>query len=456
MNASLHVPAQAILRFVHRLARQDVCLHGFELRHGGEIRAEGYYAPFAKGAPHRMYSVSKSMVSLAVGLLAAEGKIDVSRPIAAYFPERLPQTPDPRLLRVTVRDMLRMTTCYARTVYADGVDADWTQPFFTAEATHEAGTVFAYDTSSTQTLGALCEKAAGMGLLAYLDDRVFQPIGATDAKRWLKDPCGTPQGGTGLLMSLRDLGKVAQLVMDGGAGLLPAAYLAEATSMQSATPFEAFPEIRHGYGLQFWRNRAGYSMYGMGGQLAICCPQKRLLLSTIGDTRLDADGVQHLYDAFFDEVYGAQTDAAPDADAEEALARVLAGLRVGAVPHDPGTAVSFAPVYRMEPNALGLTAVRFTDHAVTLVREGAAHTLAYGVGEVREGVLQNTPCLVSGGFARPGLLRVRCHLIGDAPCGMELLLAPRGAQLSVQARRSINPLTEGYEGFAGGVAMPTT
>lgn len=106
------ISSEAMLRFVERLEREDVCLHGFELRQDGEIRAEGYYAPFAKGQPHRMYSVSKSMVALALGLLLGEGRLRLTDHIVDFFPEALPAAPDPRLLRMTIEDMLRMTTCY--------------------------------------------------------------------------------------------------------------------------------------------------------------------------------------------------------------------------------------------------------------------------------------------------------------------------------------------------------
>ena len=111
------ISSEAMLRFVERLEREDVCLHGFELRQDGEIRAEGYYAPFAKGQPHRMYSVSKSMVALALGLLLGEGRLRLTDHIVDFFPEVLPAAPDPRLLRMTIEDMLRMTTCYRRTTY---------------------------------------------------------------------------------------------------------------------------------------------------------------------------------------------------------------------------------------------------------------------------------------------------------------------------------------------------
>lgn len=438
---------QAVGRFVERIAREDVCMHAFELRHRGLVRAEGYYAPFAKGAPHRMYSISKSMVALAVGCLAADGKLSLDEGIAAYFPEYAGKDTSPQLLRLTIRDTLRMATCYRATTYKEGIDRDWAAPFFTARPSHEPGTVFAYDTSATQVLGALCERQSGMGLLDFLTVRVFAPIGAADEKRWLADPSGVAQGGTGLCMSLRDLGKVAQLVMDGGRGIVPAAFLREATGKQIDTPLQGNPEERHGYGYQFWRTRAGWAMYGMGGQLAIGCPQRQLLLCTIADTRLDPYGVQRIYDAFFEEIYDVPIE-------ETQPCRTLSGLRVGELPHDERFAVPLMPAYAMQSSPLRLEVVRFEAGRITLVRDGAMHCFDHVPGTVRQGTLLGTPCLVSSGWYAPGALRLRCHFIGDAPCGMELLLVERDGRLTVQSRRSSGPLTAGYEGFACGQAAP--
>ena len=60
------VSSASILRMLDRLEKENVCLHGFELRVGGSVRAEGYYAPFRKGGMHRMYSVSKTFTSAAI------------------------------------------------------------------------------------------------------------------------------------------------------------------------------------------------------------------------------------------------------------------------------------------------------------------------------------------------------------------------------------------------------
>ena len=71
-NQALKARVQA---FADRLAREDVNMHGFILSVNGVEKAKAYYAPFREGEPHRMYSVSKTMTALAVGLLTDAGKL---------------------------------------------------------------------------------------------------------------------------------------------------------------------------------------------------------------------------------------------------------------------------------------------------------------------------------------------------------------------------------------------
>ena len=185
--------ATRVENFVSRLKREDVCMHGFILDVRGEVKATAYYPPFEEGEAHRMYSVSKSATALAIGLLLDEGKISLDDCIADYFRDFLPEKPDARLMRLKIRDMLRMATCYRATVYRE-TDDDWTKPFFTAASTHEPGTVFHYDTGCSQVLAALVARLTGRQVMDYLTARVFTPLGADDEKHWLRDPAGTCQG----------------------------------------------------------------------------------------------------------------------------------------------------------------------------------------------------------------------------------------------------------------------
>ena len=432
--------------FVNRLRREDVCMHGFILSVGGEIKATAYYAPFAEGQPHRMYSVSKTMTALAVGMLMGDGKLTLDDPVAGFFPDLLPETPDPRLLRLTIRDMLRMATCYRQTAYREGIDEDWTRPFFTGTPTHEPGTVFHYDTGCSQVLASLVQRLSGQHVIDFLNDRLFAPIGANDEKFWLRDPAGNCQGGTGLCMSLRDLHKVARLVMEGGGGLIPRWFCEEMGKTHILNPLGPTREESSGYGWQVWMTRCGWVMYGMGGQLAIVCPEKDVLLCTIADTRLEQGGVQRIHDAFFEEIY-------PYVGIED-MAPVTLSLTAHAVDHDPAFAMDAAgPFVFEEGNRLGLRSVALCGHELRWENALGSHTLRFGVGENVVDVFPgwpDIPTMCSGGWIDEGLLRVRCYLIGNAPCGVDMLLCFKGDSLTVHARRSSDPATNGYDGVATG------
>ena len=292
-----------ILRFAERLHNEDVNLHGFLLSVSGRQIAKAYCAPFREGQPHRLYSVSKTFTGIAVGMLAEDGLLSLDQRIAGFFQDWLPEDPSPYLLHLTVRDMLRMSTCYRRTAYREGVDTNWARSFFTGSPDHEPGMVFSYDTGCSQVLAALVKRVSGQEVFDFLEDRLFIPLGCRDPRKWLRDPSGCCQGGTGLCLSLRDLHRVSECLLRGGDGLVPRWYAEEMGKKKIGTDLQDKPEERCGYGWQCWRTRAGWAMYGMGGQLSVICPDRRAVLSTVADTRLDPFGVQRIYDAFFDEIW---------------------------------------------------------------------------------------------------------------------------------------------------------
>ena len=57
--------------FTGRCRKEDINLHGFILSVRGQEKVKAYYAPFREGAPHRMYSVSKTTE----GTLWQEGRV---------------------------------------------------------------------------------------------------------------------------------------------------------------------------------------------------------------------------------------------------------------------------------------------------------------------------------------------------------------------------------------------
>lgn len=442
-----HRLAARVDRFADRLRKEDVNLHGFILTVDGQEKAKAYYAPFEEGQPHRMYSVSKTMTGIAVGMLIDDGKLSLDDHIADAFKDWLPEQPDGKLLRLTLRDMLRMATCYRWTTYREGVDDNWARTFLTGSPTHEPGTVFHYDTGCSQALAALVKRVSGLEVIDFLEERLFGPLGCQDRRYWLKDPSGCCQGGTGLCMSLRDMHRVALCLLNGGEGVVPAWYAREMGAKHIETLLQVNEEERYGYGWQCWRTRAGWSMYGLGGQLAVVCPGKRTVLSTIGDTRLDPFGVQRIYNAFFEELY-------PYIGQEDMPPAALA-LETCAVPDEPACGLTKTADYVFpQDNQLGLRTLRLEGDCLYYENARGPVCLPFGRGRNRAVPYPgwpSVPALSAGGWVEPDLLRVRCFAVGDAPCGFDMLLRFSPGSVTVQCRKSHDPVTEGYDGVATGI-----
>jgi len=176
--------------FLERIQREEVNLHGFMLTVRGVEKVSAYYEPFREGQPHRMYSVSKTMVACAIGMLMEDGSLKLDDHIVDFFQDLLPEKVSPYLAHLTIRDMLRMATCYRATAYREYVDHDWTAPFFTGRPDHEPGTVFNYDTGNSQVLASLVRRLSGKEVIDFLEDRLFRPLGCEDRRYWLRDPSG--------------------------------------------------------------------------------------------------------------------------------------------------------------------------------------------------------------------------------------------------------------------------
>ncbi|WP_215695855.1 serine hydrolase domain-containing protein [Clostridium sp. MCC353] len=324
------VPSGAVLSCLKRLAEQNVPLHSLLLYRKGKVITEAYSFPYEKHSLHRMYSITKSFTSLAVGLLADKGLIGLDDPVIKYFEEYLPQTVHPWLASMTIRDMLEMKTCHEGTTYKKDLTKNWVESFFITEPDHRPGTIFSYDTSSAHTLCALVEKLTGMELLEFLKGECLNEIGFSAESYVKKDPFGVSIGGSGLMATPMDLLKTGILLLRqgeyGGRQIYPKWYLEEAVKCQTQTAGSRNCEDeRQGYGYQFWQFRHGcFGCYGMGGQFVLCCPQQELVCVTTADTLAVTGGHQQVLDAVFDCIfpYLDMEEDGKEGELEEYLARL--------------------------------------------------------------------------------------------------------------------------------------
>ena len=196
-------------------------------------------------APIETMSITKSVVSLAVGMLIGDGKIaSLDAPLSTWYPE----WKDGKRSRVTLRHVMTHTTGIEKRkgkqfrLYPDRLQRARSAPI-----ADEPGKVFSYSNESTQLLAGIVKSACGKPIDVYLQERLFAPLGITGWS-WDKDKSGSVQTWYGLALTARDLAKLGMLMLaDGrwdGKPIVAASYVKQATS----PAIESAPL----YGLLWW------------------------------------------------------------------------------------------------------------------------------------------------------------------------------------------------------------
>jgi len=230
-------------------AAEDADSHGLVLLRNGRLVGEWYFG--SHRSPIEAMSATKSVTSLAVGLLLQDGKLrSLDEPVATFFPEWNTGT----RASVTVRHLLNHTSGLVadRTTEAIYASPDFVKHALQSEVT-QPGEAFFYNNSAVNLLAGVVGVAAGKRMDLYLQERLFNPLGITDVT-WTLDPAGNPHGMSGLQIHPADFAKLGQLMLDGGVWqgkrLLDAGWVAQST----ARPSQPFNPM---CGLLWWLTSSG-------------------------------------------------------------------------------------------------------------------------------------------------------------------------------------------------------
>lgn len=298
------ISSSAILAFVEAADREIDAMHSFMLVRHGQVVAEGWWAPYDAKTPHVLYSLSKSFTSTAVGLAIAEGKLSLDDEVLKFFPEDAPAQPSANLRSMRVRDLLRMSTGHQTEapLRSDGPESpmrgqSWTKKFLAHPVPFKPGTHFLYNSPATYMLSAIVQKVTGMTVLDYLRPKLFDPLGFENPS-WVTSPQGITAGAYGLLARTEEIASFGQLYLQKGTWkgrqLIPAAWIEEATAMQTSNGSSPKSDWDQGYGYQFWRCRHGlYRGDGAFGQYCIVMPELDAVVAITSGVR-DMQSVMNL------------------------------------------------------------------------------------------------------------------------------------------------------------------
>lgn len=320
-------------------------IHALVVYKDGEKIIDVAAPPYSSAYKRQMYSISKSFTSTAIGIASDAGLLSVDDRICDIFPDKMPENPDEKLLKMKVHHLLSMNTGHAECVYPRIVNSDDpAAEFLRQEVEFEPGTHFVYNNAATFMLSAIITRVTGMSMLDYLYPRLFKKIGI-EPECWLAVK-GINDGGVGLFVSVEELAKLGVLYLNGGVyngeRILSEDWVRLAQTAHSDNSMNGNPDWTAGYGYQFWCNRReGYRGDGAMGQLCVILPERGIVAAVVGETADMQTELDRLFELVYAVAGGSDTACSAELD--------------GIYPPLSGGFEPYSRYYRLDGNVMGLT-----------------------------------------------------------------------------------------------------
>ena len=173
-----------------------------------------------------------------------------------------------------------------------------------------------YSTGSTHLLSAILTKATASSTLEFGRRHLAEPLGIS-LPEWMRDPQGIYFGGNEMLLTPRDMVKIGELYLRGGAldghRIVPESWVAASFTPRGRSRFSG---RQYGYG--WWiRELAGHDVYyawGYGGQFIFIVPDLELVVAMTSSSEPGSERRGHLgalYDMVEEAIIPAVGDLLP-------------------------------------------------------------------------------------------------------------------------------------------------
>ena len=276
------------------------------------IQYEGYGSGAERDSIVTSFSMAKSFTSALVGIAIAEGHIgSVYDPITDYLPELLER--DPQFSAITIQDLLRMSSGikYREFTFFNG---DNTKTYYYPDLRELAledtfiiaqpREYFLYNNYHPLLLGMILERATGVPVAEYLEQKIWRQIGTEFSGSWSLDERGFEKMESGINSRAIDFAKFGRLYLNNGnwegEQVIPEDWVS--ASIQENLDFEEPAYYGEDFGRKIHEiSEGGYYQYmwyglhrdggaddffaeGNHGQIIYVSPQANLIIVRNGET----------------------------------------------------------------------------------------------------------------------------------------------------------------------------
>ena len=255
---------------------------------------ENYFNGYERDSINTSFSVAKSFASALVGIAIDEGLIDsVEDPITKYIPEL--QNKDSRYSAITIKNLLSMASGL-RYVEEETPFSDDTKTYYdpnlrvaalSAVIEEEPGKRFHYNNYNYLLLGIILERATGMPVAKYMEEKLWKPLGMEAPASWSLDSeaNGFEKMESGINARAIDFAKFGRLYLNNGSNwdgkqIISEKWISASTSANSTSD----PSTEYQYGWWIYPlqsdvgNNRHFSARGNLGQFIYVAPEEGLII----------------------------------------------------------------------------------------------------------------------------------------------------------------------------------
>lgn len=271
----------------------------------GKTFYENYFNECMDANRFHVYSVTKSIISILIGIAMDQGHIkDINQNVLNFFPEYTVKRREKTIENVTLKNLLTMTAPY-KYKFAPYIkyftSNDWVTFTLDLLGGREQIGKFRYTPLiGPDILSGILVKATGQSVVDYATENLFTPLGITapsnvvfrnkeeqlafnkarNINGWVADEAGINTGGWGLTLSPMDMAKIGQLYLDNGRWdgkqIVSAGWIDESTKEHSR-----WEKLKLSYGYLWWVDdkEHTYAAMGDGGNVIYVNAKKNIVVS---------------------------------------------------------------------------------------------------------------------------------------------------------------------------------
>ena len=298
---------EKVIELEEKINRDYSNIAGVVVIKDGKMLYENYFNECTPTSRIHVYSVTKSIISILIGIAMDKGYIkSIDQKVLEFFPDYITKKREKTIQDVTIKNLLTMTAPYKYKIPPyikyftsdDGVK-------FTLDLLGGRGRIgkFRYTPLiGPDILSGILVKATGQSVFDFATENLFSPLGITvdktvvfhskeeqlafneskDISGWVADQVGINTGGWGLTLSPGDMAKIGQLYLDGGIWngeqIVSARWIDESTKEHSR-----WKKLNLPYGYLWWisddKEEYGYAAMGDGGNIIYVNTNKKMVVS---------------------------------------------------------------------------------------------------------------------------------------------------------------------------------